>query len=93
MTAVKDSILNAEKSQQINELQTRYETAQKEKEIALLEQEKRQQAILGNVLLAGLILVGIIGILVYNRQKLKINKKKVELENIQTNYLGAEPTR
>lgn len=81
LMAVKDSILNEEKSQQINELQTRYETAQKEQEIALLEQEKQQQAVLRNVFLAGLILVGIIGVLVYNRQRLKIRKKRVELEN------------
>lgn len=81
LTAVKDSILNAEKTRQINELQTKYETAQKEKEIVVLEQEKQRQAILRNVFLAGLILVGIIGILVYNRQQIKISKKRVELEN------------
>lgn len=81
LTAVKDSILNAEKIRQINELQTKYEAAQKEKEIALLEQEKQQQAVIRNVFLAGLILVGIIGLLVYNRQRLMIRKKRVELEN------------
>ena len=81
LTAVKDSILNAEKTRQIHELQTKYETAQKEKEIALLEQERERQALLRNVFLAGLILVGIIGILIYNRQKLKIKKKQAELEN------------
>ena len=81
LTAVKDSILNAEKAQQINELQTKYETTQKEKEIALLEQEKQRQATLRNVFLGGLILIGIIGILVYNRQKLKIRKNRAEIEN------------
>lgn len=83
LMAVKDNILNAEKARQINELQTKYETAQKEKEIALLEQEKQRQAILRNVFLAGLILVGTIGFLVYNRQKLKIRKNRTELENRQ----------
>lgn len=81
LMAVKDSILNEEKTRQINELQTKYETAQKEKEIALLEQEKKREATLRNVFLAGLILIGIIGILVYNRQKLKIKKSRAELEN------------
>lgn len=81
LTAVKDSILNAEKTRQIHELQTKYETAQKEKEIAVLEQERQRQALLRNVFLAGLILVGIIGVLIYNRQKLKIRKKQTELEN------------
>ncbi|MDR8393299.1 tetratricopeptide repeat protein [Aliifodinibius sp. S!AR15-10] len=81
LTAVKDSILNEEKSRQINELQTKYETAQKEKEIALLEKEKQREALLRNAFLAGLILIGIIGLLVYNRQRLKIKKNRTELEN------------
>lgn len=81
LMAVKDSILNAEKTRQINELQTKYETEKKEKEIALLEKEKQRQALLRNAFLAGLILVGIIGLLVYNRQRLKIRKNRAELEN------------
>ena len=81
LMAVKDSILNAEKSRQINELQTKYETRQKEQEIALLEKEKEQQAMLRNAFLAGLVLIGIIGFLVYNRQRLKIKKNRAELDN------------
>jgi len=81
LMAVKDSILNAEKSRQINELQTKYETRQKEQEIALLEKEKEQEAMMRNAFLAGLVLIGIIGLLVYNRQRLKIKKNRTELEN------------
>ncbi|PWN08134.1 tetratricopeptide repeat protein [Rhodohalobacter mucosus] len=81
MTSIKDSILNIEMSRQINELQTKYETAQKEKEIALLEEERQREAMLRNVFLSGLILVAIIGLLIYNRQKLKIEKNRTELEN------------
>lgn len=81
LMAVKDSILNAEKSRQINELQTEYETRQKEQEIALLEQEKEQEAMLRNAFLAGLVLIGIIGLLVYNRQRLKLKKNRTELDN------------
>lgn len=81
LTMVKDSILNAEKSRQINELQTKYETRQKEQEIALLEQEKEQEAMLRNAFMAGLVLIGIIGFLVYNRQRLKIKKNRAELDN------------
>lgn len=81
LTAIKDSILNEEKSRQINELQAKYETAKKEKEIALLEKEKQHQAVLRNAFLAGLILIGIIGLLIYNRQRLKIKKNRTELEN------------
>ncbi|NGP75852.1 tetratricopeptide repeat protein [Balneolaceae bacterium YR4-1] len=81
LMVVKDSILNAEKSKQISELQTKYETRQKEQEIALLEQEKEQEAMLRNAFLAGLVLIGIIGFLIYNRQRLKIKKNRTELEN------------
>ncbi len=81
LTAVKDSILNEEKAKQINELQTKYETAQKEKQIAILEKEEQRETLLRNAFLAGLILIGIIGLLVYNRQRLKIKKNRAELEN------------
>lgn len=81
LMVVKDSILNAEKAEQINEMQTKYETRQKEQEIALLEKEKEQEAMLRNAFLAGLVLIVIIGFLVYNRQRLKIKKNKTELEN------------
>lgn len=81
ITALKDSIYQVEQTRQIAEMQTRYETRQKEKEIALLQKEKEQEALLRNAFLAGLILIGIIGVLVYNRQRLKIKKNKTELEN------------
>ena len=81
MMAVKDSILNKEKARQINELQTKYETAQKEKEIALLEKENQRETLMRKAFLAGLIMIGIIGFLIYNRQRMKINKKRAELEN------------
>lgn len=81
MIAVKDSIFNQAKSRQIAEMQTRYETKKKEQEIALLQREKEQQALLRNAFLVGLILLGIIGVLVYNRQRIKINKNRAELEN------------
>ncbi|PAU95898.1 hypothetical protein CK503_02255 [Aliifodinibius salipaludis] len=81
MIAVRDSIFNQTKSRQIAEMQTRYETKKKEQEIALLQKEKKQQALLRNAFLVGLILIGIIGILVYNRQRIKINKNRTQLEN------------
>ncbi|MEL7835112.1 tetratricopeptide repeat protein [Fodinibius sp. Rm-B-1B1-1] len=83
LTTVKDSILNKEKSQQINELQTKYETVQKEKEIALLEKENQRETLMRKAFLAGLVMISIIGFLIYNRQRLKINKNRTELENIR----------
>lgn len=81
LMTIKDSLLNKEKARQINELQTKYETARKEKEIALLQKEQEQQAMIRNIFLAGLILIGIIAVLIYNRQRLKIKKNRTELEN------------
>jgi signal transduction histidine kinase/DNA-binding response OmpR family regulator len=42
-TTVKDSVLNTEKTQQIQEIQTRYETEKKEQEITALTQERKLQ--------------------------------------------------
>lgn len=81
LRVVEDSILNAEKSRQINELQAKYETAQKEKEIALLEKENQRETLMRKAFLAGLVMIGIIGFLIYNRQRLKINKNRTDLEN------------
>ena len=81
MMVVQDSILNQAKARQITEMQTRYETKKKEQEITLLQKEKEQQAFLRNAFFAGLVLIVIIGVLVYNRQRMKINKNRAELEN------------
>lgn len=81
LLAVEDSLHRRAQSRQVAEIQARYETKKKEQEIALLEKEKQQQAMLRNAFLAGLILLVIIGLLVYNRQRLKIKKNRAELEN------------
>lgn len=81
LTAFKDSIYRIEQARRIAEMHARYETGQKEKEIALLQKEKEREAALRNAFLAGLVLIGIIGLLVYNRQRLKIKASRTELEN------------
>lgn len=83
ITAFKDSIYSAEQARRIAEMQTRYETEQKEQEIALLQEEREQDLLLRNAFAAGLVLILVIGILIYNRQKLKIKKNRTELENIR----------
>jgi tetratricopeptide (TPR) repeat protein len=88
-TTIKDSLFNTNVSKQINELQTKYETEEKEKQIVLLAKEKetqaneaRQQATVNRALLGGLILVSIIAGLVYFlfRQRLK-NQKLLTVKN------------
>lgn len=81
-SAVKDSIYNREKSEQVTEMQTRYETEKKEKELKLqsIEIEKKdaqvqQQKTQRNALMAGLALVLALAIAVFIafRQKQKTN--------------------
>jgi two-component system NarL family sensor kinase len=82
---VKDTLFNREKSKQIAELQTRYETEKKENEIDLLRQEnelkdsrlERNQYMVVSlvVVISGLI---VLGYLWRNRMKLK---QKVEIES------------
>lgn len=81
LTAFKDSVYNRDQAQQIAEMQTRFETEQKEQEIALLREKAEMDRLYRQALFGGLILIVAIAILVYNRQKLKINNKRVELEN------------
>ena len=85
----KDSVLNEETSRQLNELQTKYETEKKDKQITLLaaekevqEKETARQATLKNSFVGGLaaaVLIG--GLLVYGlRQKLR-NQKLIAAKN------------
>ena len=76
----KDSVLNEENNRQLNELQAKYETAEKDQKITLLskenevrEKEAQRQAALKNAFIAGLILVSLLVILVIYifRQRLK----------------------
>jgi tetratricopeptide (TPR) repeat protein len=77
---LKDSVLNEENNRQLNELQTKYETAEKDQKITLLskenevrEKEAQRQSALKNAFIAGLILVSLLVILVIYifRQRMK----------------------
>jgi tetratricopeptide (TPR) repeat protein len=73
---LQDSIFSEKKSKQIAEMQTRFQTATKEKEIVLLKQEK---AINQMYLIAAIVLIVFItgiGFLIINRQKLKIQTER-----------------
>lgn len=81
ISVIKDSLYNREQARQIAELQTRYETEQKEQEIAQLQAKQAKANLLQNVFLVGLLVIAVIGFLVYNRQRLKIKSNKTALEN------------
>jgi len=81
---VKDSLFTEKSRKNFEELQTRYETAKKEKEllaqereIALLKQQKHNQSNLKNLALAGIFIALFVIFLLVNRQRLK---KKLTLE-------------
>jgi|TARA_R100000479_G_scaffold21607_1_gene8268 signal transduction histidine kinase len=78
--AIKDSIHNTEVQKKIAELSIEYETEKKEKELAEreLELEQKNTLIYGSLGLA--FLLGLLGYLFYNQQKLKNRQLKKEGE-------------
>jgi serine phosphatase RsbU (regulator of sigma subunit)/Tfp pilus assembly protein PilF len=75
---VKDSILNSETTQQLNELQTKYETEKKQKEIELLTKDYQIQELQINkgklwmiALCSVVLIVLLIALMLYNRYKHK----------------------
>lgn len=94
---INDSIFNAKKSQQIEELRTIYDTEKKEQQITLQEKEitvLEQQAeisTLQKILLAGLLVLSLIGF--YGiRQKLKRNKLEKEKVDAELAFKKKELT-
>ena len=79
---ISDSLFNATKSKQIEELQISYETSRKEKNIQLLKKQSQIQQVnlekkstIANLMIAGLVLVlTLLGVL-YNRYKLNLRSK------------------
>ncbi|MCH8317820.1 MAG: tetratricopeptide repeat protein, partial [Bacteroidetes bacterium] len=84
-TAVKDSLFNEQKSRQITEMQTKYETVEKEKKIELLMKDKNirelkllnqrselnKQRIIIASSIAALILASALAFVAYNRYRIK----------------------
>lgn len=90
-----DSLLNQEKQEQIAELETRFETKQKQQEIELLSAENQianlnvlQQTNFRNYLIIIAFILAILVAVAYNRVqvKAKANKKLQELDSLKTNF-------
>lgn len=82
--AYSDSLLNLDKIEAITEIQTKYETEQKERELAenKLEIQTQKVTIINQrnqitMVIAGAILLGLMGLIFYNRGQVK---KKREIE-------------
>ncbi|MFH2094391.1 MAG: tetratricopeptide repeat protein [Bacteroidota bacterium] len=73
---IKDSVYNAEKHEQIAEMQARYEAEKYKKENELLENKDKMSRITKIAIACGLFLFLIIGILIFSRLKSKIRKDR-----------------
>ncbi len=82
-TNLKDSILNNEKVKQIAEMQTKYETVKKEKEIELLNEQNHSKAIQRNLFIVALVLMILLGGVIYNRYLLKKKSNAALLDAMQ----------
>jgi LytS/YehU family sensor histidine kinase len=91
LSKTKDSILNEESIKQVNRLTAKYETAEKEKEIALLTKEKeiqekeaRRKATRTNAIIGGLAAILLLAILLFYifRQRVR-NQKMVTQKNAE----------
>ena len=86
LLSVKDSLLNEEKTRQMAELQTLYETEKKEKEIVLLEKQKTEQRFEFIMMMGGLLVILLIGFLLIAYQRVKIRKNRQLLEKNKQVY-------
>ncbi len=95
---IKDSMFTAEKNKQLIELETKYETAQKDQEITLLTKENEVQqanaekaSTLRSALIGGLLLLGIIAGLIFytmrtrlrNLKLLAIKNEEIKMANLK----------
>lgn len=84
-----DSVFNKEKSQQITEAQTKYETKKKEHTIELLQKDKKINSLWRSILIAGISLLTIFSLTLYLWQKSRY-KKNSQLLNLQVDLLTSQ---
>lgn len=77
---LKDSLFNADVSQQINEMQAKYESDKKQKEIELLTKDQEKQQLFNNAIIAVAILILIVAFFVYRSYLIK-KKANILLEH------------
>ncbi|MGB0177981.1 MAG: tetratricopeptide repeat protein, partial [Owenweeksia sp.] len=79
--ALSDSLLNTEKVSSISEMQTLYDTEQKEQRIQLLAEQNRTRIAERNFFIAGsiILLLGLTSLFIYYYQRRKIARKNAEI--------------
>jgi serine phosphatase RsbU (regulator of sigma subunit) len=97
---IKDSILNAENTKQLNELKTKYESEKRQKELELVTKESEIQTLQLNrnkmfmyVLIISILLILILSVFLFNRYKLKQKANELlEIRNIEITQQKKEIT-
>ena len=91
-TALKDSLNANEIKLKLNDIDTKYQTVQKEKQILVLEQQKQKQKTLIYSLIAGFLVVALLGFLGYRNlsNHRKIAEQQVILKEIEVQQLQQE---
>lgn len=84
-----DSVFNKEKSQQITEAQTKYETKKKEHTIELLQKDKKISSLWRSILIVGISVLTIFFLILYLWQKSRY-KKNSQLLNLQVDLLTSK---
>ncbi len=93
-SSLKDSVLNVEKSRQLTEMQTKYETEKKDAEIALLNKDKELHAKQNTIYKATLGGVGVAGVLsvflVFSRNRRRRDAMEKRMAEVQMQALRAQ---
>lgn len=86
---IKEEIYNAEKSQQLIQMQTLYETEKKENQIKIQKKENHQLKTINWSIFISSLLILLVLFLLYKRHQLKIKQQKlvIEKEAVEKQYL------
>jgi len=84
-----DSVFNKEKSQQIAEIQTRYETKKKEHTIELLQKDNKINTLWRTILIVGIIGLSIFSLILFLWQKSRYRKNS-QLLSLQVDLLTSK---
>lgn len=99
---LRDSVFNSDRSQQLAEVETRYETEKKEQTIRLLEKDNKINELSRNLLGAGLASALLMGGFIFYLQRLRskrnrellerkeaLNQKLVELDHVKSRFFAS----
>jgi signal transduction histidine kinase len=83
---LRDSVIGRETQNRVSELQVQYETAEREREIEVLQQQKRIKNLQVYLLGIGLMLLGMIGWFIFQRQRGDLQEKQALINKNEEIY-------